>query len=135
MRCGAVRCCTEEQRTIWVCNTGGCTIKVSEATFKRPLPAFRLINNPFPATLRPGACLPVVVAYRAEEREPIPCTLLIKSNDTAQPVVYVDVIASTDWTCCDREERCCGCGEKRRSCCCGHDRKDCCNGAGHHHHD
>lgn len=127
---GAVRCCTEEQRTIWVCNTGGCVIKVSQAVFKTPLRAFRLINNPFPAALRPGACLPLVIAYRAEEREPIPCTLLIKSDDSAVPVLCVDVVASTDWTCCGEEDRCHGCGEKQRSCCCGRDRKDCRHGVG-----
>ncbi len=131
---GAVRCRTEAQRTIWVCNTGNCFINVIEAAFKYPLRAFRLVNDPFPATLRPGACLPVVIAYRAEEREPIPCALLIKSDDPVHPVLCVDVVASTDWTCCGEKDCCGGCGEKPQSCCCGEKRRACCS-EGERHRD
>jgi hypothetical protein len=36
--------------------------------FKRKNRHWRLVNDPFPATLHPGSCLALVIQYRATER-------------------------------------------------------------------
>ena len=117
---GGVKCCTREQRTVSLCNTGACELQVGEVALRHRHRAFRLINNPFPATLRPGSCLSVVIQYRAVEKVPTACELVIHSNDPETPVKCLDVIAHTIW------ETCCGCcGEPRKSCC-EEPRKPCC---------
>ncbi len=123
---GGVRCCTSEQRTIWLNNTGGCDLQVSRVELRRRHHAFRLVNDPFPVVLRSGASLAVVIEYRAEEREPWPCELVVHSNDPAEPVKCVPVVAYTNWDCC-RDDHCheacrdccrpprkCGCDERRK---------------------
>jgi hypothetical protein len=78
---GGVKCCTRAQHTVSLCNTGACELQVGQVALRHPHHAFRLINNPFPATLRPGSCLSVVIQYRAIEKEPRACELVIHSND------------------------------------------------------
>ncbi|MGH7049534.1 MAG: hypothetical protein ACREE5_02685, partial [Acetobacteraceae bacterium] len=67
-------------------------------------PHWKLINNPFPATLAPGSCLGVVIRYKATEKCPIACELVIESDDPAMPVKTLDVMAYTVWDecCCKR---------------------------------
>lgn len=96
--CGAV------EKTISVCNIGECGLHISSVEFKRPRRHFKLIDNPFPATLPVGACLGVVIRYTAS-CEPECCELVIKSDDPEHPVRCLDVVAYTRCRC--EKERCC----------------------------
>jgi Pro-kumamolisin, activation domain len=111
---GGVRCCTQAQRTLWLCNTGDCALSVSKVAFKHHHHALRLVNDPFPAILHAGSCLPVVVEYRAKEREPVLCELVIQSDDPTDSVKCVDVIAYTICDCCKKETERCEC-ERRQA--------------------
>ena len=117
---GGVKCCQREQRRVSVCNVGDCALHVASVALKRPRRHVRLINNPFPATLHPGSCLDVVIQYRATERVPKACELIITTDDPDDPVRCLDVIAWTNWDCCN-ECSCEGrkecCGDRRQSCC------------------
>jgi hypothetical protein len=118
---GGVSACCCADRTLSVCNTGDCALRVTGVRFKRRSRHWRLLNNPFPTTLRPGSCLPVVIQYRANEKCPRPCELVIESNDPTTPVKFVEVLAYTIWDTCPkggcedcRKEDCDDC---RRNCC------------------
>jgi photosystem II stability/assembly factor-like uncharacterized protein len=113
---GGIKCGRRPQRTLSICNVGDCNLQVTEVAFKHERRHFRLINNPFPAALRPGSCLDVVIQYRANERVPKPCELVIRSDDPNTPIKCVDVIAFTVWDCCEEHRREC-CEEHRRECC------------------
>jgi hypothetical protein len=117
---GGVKCCRREQRRVSVCNVGECPLHVSRVRFRRRRRHFRLINNPFPATLHPGSCLDVVIQYRATERVPRSCELVIMSDDPDHPVRHLDLIAWTIWECC--EECRCECRKE----CCKDRREECC---------
>ena len=129
---GGVKCGHKAFRTITVCNVGECDLHVSEVAFKRWSRHWRLVHNPFPATLHPGSFLNVVIRYTARQSEPWPCGLVIRSNDPEHPVREVDVIA---WTrCCCRE--CCEDCREHRHCeehhepCCAEHHRHCCHGGG-----
>jgi hypothetical protein len=119
---GGVTACCCADRTISVCNVGDCKLHVSSVAFKRKSRYWKLINNPFPATLHPGSCLSVVIRYKAGEKCPRPCELVISSDDPATPVKTIDLLAYTIWNecgckkCCDecRKETC----EKSHAECC-----------------
>ncbi len=113
---GGVQRCHREQRTLTLCNTGGCSLHISAVEFKHKRRHLRLINNPFPATIRPGSCLSVVIQYFANERVPRPGELIIRSDDPSDPVRTLEIIAYTIWDCCDKS-----CKEPRKECC-----GDCC---------
>jgi hypothetical protein len=80
--------------------------------------------------------LEVVIEYRAIEREPHPCRLVVHSSDPVRPEIMVDVIAHTVWDGCPgecddpcRQRGCscggcggCGCGADRHR---SHQRHDC----------
>jgi len=117
---GGVKCCTSEQRTVSLCNTGACELHIAEVALRRQHKAFRLINNPFPATLRPGSCLSVVVQYHAIEKEPKACQLVIHCDDPHAPVTLLDIVAHTICDCCS------GCCDEPRKSCCGERPKECC---------
>ena len=108
--------CGSAEKTVSICNIGRCELQVTRVAFRRKRRHFRLINNPFPATLPPGACLGVVIQYRAH-CEPECCELMIESDDPDVPVRCLDVVAYT------RCEEKCGCGKKDCRCrqdnCCG----------------
>lgn len=91
-------CCAD--RTLSICNTGDCALSVTSVHFRRKSRRWKLLNNPFPATLRPGSCLPIVIQYHADEKCPRPCELVIESNDPVTPVRYVEVRAYTLWHGC-----------------------------------
>jgi hypothetical protein len=105
---GAVKACCTEERTISICNTGDCKLLVSEVSFRRKNKHWKLINNPFPATLHSGSCLAVAIRYKATERYPRPCELIIASDDPAEPVKSIELLAATIWSdcgchkCCDK---------------------------------
>jgi hypothetical protein len=104
---GEVPACCEEERTISVCNVGDCKLHVFSVAFKRKSRHWKLINDPFPATLHPGSCLAVVIRYKADEKFPRACELVIDSDDPTTPVKTLDVLAATVWShgcccsCCD----------------------------------
>lgn len=129
---GGVKCGERATRTISVCNVGECDLHVEEVHFERRSRHWRLIHNPFPATLHAGSCLNVVIAYKATQSEPRPCELVIRSDEPHRQFRRVDVIA---WTrCCCRD--CCSSCRHGRPCdehhteCCERHHHDCC---GHHH--
>ena len=64
---GGVKCGRRAFRTIAVCNVGDCDLHVNEVAFKRKSRHWKLVHNPFPATLHPGSCLNVVIRYNATE--------------------------------------------------------------------
>jgi HYDIN/CFA65/VesB family protein len=139
---GGVKCGRLAFRTIEVCNVGDCDLRVTKVDFKHRNRHWRLVHNPFPATLHPGSCLNVVIRYKATQREPRPCELAITSDDPLTPVREIEVIA---WTlcCCKKccEECCAGrcCGAHHKECCENH-RRECCEEDRHeeddarHHH-
>jgi hypothetical protein len=117
---GGVKCCHREQKTIAICNTGDCSLHVHSVKFKHKRRHYRLINNPFPATLRPGACLELVIQYIAAEKVSRGCELAIHSDDPGEPEKFVEVFAYTIWDCCSE------CHEERPKCHCKEQRKECC---------
>jgi hypothetical protein len=112
---GGVKACCRAERTISICNVGDCSLHVTSVAFKRKNRHWKLINNPFPATLHPGSCLGVVIRYKATEKCPVCCELIITSDDPVNPIKTLDVMAYTIWTQC-------GCKQ-----CCEDCRKGCCN--------
>lgn len=116
---GAVCCGKREQRILWLSNTGGCNLKVESAALRHPHHALRLINNPFPATLRPGSSLAVAIDYHAIEDEPHAHELVIHSDDPDAPVRCIEIVATT--TCCCDKPSCCEtkpCCEPQKPCGC-----------------
>jgi kumamolisin len=110
---GAVPACCRVERTIAICNVGDCKLHVSSVVFKRKSRHWKLVNNPFPATLQPGSCLGVVIRYIATEKLPRSCDLVITSDDPTDPVKALEVLATTVW------EDCCSkcCDDCRKGCC------------------
>jgi hypothetical protein len=111
---GGVKACCLGERTISICNVGDCALHVTNVAFKRKSKHWKLINNPFPATLPPGSCLNLLIRYKATEKCPKGCELVIASDDPVTPVKNLDVIAYTIWSD-DREKN--GCDERRNGCC------------------
>ena len=73
------------ERTISICNVGDCKLNVTDVALKRNSKYWKLINNPFPATLHPGSCLNVLIRYKAAEKCPRPSELIIVSDDPDSP--------------------------------------------------
>jgi Abnormal spindle-like microcephaly-assoc'd, ASPM-SPD-2-Hydin len=113
-------CCAE--RTISICNVGDCNLNVTSVVFKRKSHHWKLINDPFPATLHPGSCLGVAIQYKATEKCPRCMELVITSDDPNTPVKTLDVMAYTIWSDCGCK-RCC---EDCRKGCCEKTHKECC---------
>jgi hypothetical protein len=105
---GAVKACCTEERTLSICNVGDCKLQVTDVSFRRKNKHWKLINNPFPATLHPGSCLGLVIRYKATERYPRACELIITCDDPTEPVKIIELLAATIWndcgckTCCDK---------------------------------
>lgn len=110
---GGVKCCHVKERILTICNTGDCNLHVKHVHFKRRRRHYRLINNPFPATIRPGSCLDLVIQYKATERISRGCELIIRCDDPHHPVRRIEVFGYTVWGCCE----CCSGGEHRKDCC------------------
>jgi hypothetical protein len=117
---GGVQCCRKAFRTISVCNVGDCDLHVSKVAFEHRSRHWRLVHNPFPATLHPGSCLDVVIRYKATQKEPACSEVVITSDDPVTPVREVEAIA---WTRCCCKECCEECRERR---CCHEHHKECC---------
>ncbi|HEY3417089.1 MAG TPA: choice-of-anchor D domain-containing protein, partial [Armatimonadota bacterium] len=106
---GGVKACCRAERSISICNVGDCDLHVTSVAFKRKSHHWKLINNPFPATLHPGSCLCVVIRYKATEKCPRSCELVIMSDDPHTPVKTLDVLAYTLWDDCDDRKDCDDC--------------------------
>ena len=52
---GGVKACTGAEHTLAICNVGECDLHVTSVAFKRKSCYWKLMNNPFPATLHPGS--------------------------------------------------------------------------------
>jgi hypothetical protein len=109
---GGVKACCRAERTVTICNVGECALHVTSVKFKRKNPHWKLINNPFPATLHPGSCLGVVIRYKATEKCPIASELVITSDDPTTPVKTLDVMAYTIWDECGCKRDCDECHGK-----------------------
>jgi hypothetical protein len=103
---GAVKACCTEERTLSLCNVGDCKLFVSDVAFKHKSKHWKLINNPFPATLHPGSCLGLVIRYKATERYPRACELIIHSDDPTDPVKIIEMLAATIWSECGCKTGC-----------------------------
>lgn len=103
---GGVKACCRVERTIQICNVGDCKLHVSSVAFKHKNPHWKLINNPFPATLHPGSSLNVVIRYKATERIARAEELVIKSDDPTDPVKTLEVLAWTIWDECQCRKSC-----------------------------
>ena len=86
---GAVKACCTEERTLSISTIGDCKLKVTDVSFRRKNKHWKLINNPFPATLHPGSCLGLVIRYKATERYPRACELIITCDDPTEPVKII----------------------------------------------
>jgi hypothetical protein len=113
---GVTACCCAE-RLLTLCNVGDCKLDVTGVALKRRHRNWKLVNNPFPATLQPGSCLGVVVRYRATEKCPRSAELVITSDDPTLPVKTMDLLAYTVWDSgCAKPD----CDDCRRGCCSTH---------------
>jgi hypothetical protein len=119
-------CCAD--RSIYICNVGDCTLHVTSVHFKRKSRQWRLLHNPFPTDVPPGACLPLVIQYRAIDMCPRPCELIIESDDQATPIKTLELLAYTMPSDCgctaEHRDECCRQGY---ACCC--DDEECEEGA------
>jgi hypothetical protein len=128
---GGVKACSGAERTVSICNVGDCNLNVASVAFKRKSRHWKLVNNPFPATLHPGSCLGVVIRYKATEKCPRCCELVVTSDDPDTPVKILDVMAYTIWNsggckqCCDECKK--GCCNKQHTECCEGCADDCCD--------
>ncbi len=122
--------CGVAQKTVSICNVGKCDLHVSSVAFRRERRHFKLISNPFPATLPRGCCLKIAIQYQAS-CEPECCELVIVSDDPTDPVKNLDVVAFTRCykPCkkeCDEEkpgkkkhdEDVCESSDENDACCC-----------------
>ena len=114
-------CCAD--RTVSICNVGDCALHVASVRLNRSSRHWKLLNNPFPATLHSGPCLGVVIRYRATEKCQRPCELIIECDDPNTPVRTLHVLAYTVWESCECKECC---EECRKGCCEKRDHGPCC---------
>ena len=118
---GGVKACCLGERTISICNVGDCKLNVTSVAFKRKSKHWKLINNPFPAMLLPGSCLSVLIRYKATEKCPRCCELVITTDDPETPVKILDVMAYTIWS----HDGCKNCDDCRNGCCEKHHNESC----------
>jgi hypothetical protein len=119
---GGVTACCCADRTLSICNTGDCDLHVRSVRFKRNSRYWKVLHNPFPATLHAGSCLSVVIRYKATEKCPRCCELIIESDDPNTPVRILELLAYTIWDPCG----CKGCCEDCRKGCCDKPHRDPC---------
>jgi hypothetical protein len=131
---GGVTACCCADRTLSICNVGGCSLHVTSVRFKRKSHHWKLLLHPFPATLHPGSCLDVVIRYKATEKCARSCELVIESDDPVMPVKTLEVLAYTIWDdgcckehcedckngCCQKQHKECHC-QQGYECCCDDD--------------
>lgn len=115
---GGVKACCVGERTIAICNSGKCALKVRKVRFSRKNKHWQLVNNPFPARLAPGSCLDLLIRFKAGDKCPKCLELVIESDDPKTPVKRLDLMAYTVWqqSCeCKPDCKCeckCRCGDE-----------------------
>ena len=90
---GVVSAWSAGEKTISVCNTGGCSLNVTSATVN--CTDFTLVNNPFPALVSPDSCLDLTVAFTPTLPGPRTCEVTISSDDPDTPKVVRTLTART----------------------------------------
>jgi photosystem II stability/assembly factor-like uncharacterized protein len=107
------------RQTLSICNTGDCDLHVTRVAFRPPSPRdeappaargracdqkclnFRILTNPFPATVHPGSCLGVLLEYVPTCDPAASCELVIESNDPDLPhrtVMVTGRLRQTLWS-------------------------------------
>jgi len=114
-------CCAD--RTVSICNVGDCALHVTSVRLNRSSRHWKLLHNPFPATLHAGSCLSVVIRYKATEKCQRSCELIIECDDPDTPVKTIEVLAYTIWEPCGCKEHC---EECRKGCCEKREHGPCC---------
>lgn len=92
---GAVCAGTLAEKSVTLCNVGACDLHVSSVAFVSSCPDFTLVNNPFPATLKPGSCNNFVIRFTPSSCGAKTCTLAITSDDPGSPTITLTVTANT----------------------------------------
>ena len=75
---GAVCSATAAERVINVCNTGTCALSVTSAV--PSCSDFTVVNNPFPASVGAGECIPVTVKYTPQSLGAHSCNLAVATS-------------------------------------------------------
>ena len=75
---GAVCSATAAERVINVCNTGTCALSVTSAV--PSCSDFTVVNNPFPASVGAGECIPVTVKYTPQSLGAHSCNLVVATS-------------------------------------------------------
>ncbi len=120
---GGVKACCVGERVLTLSNTGPCPLHIQHVGLQRSSKYWKLVNNPFPATLAPGAALDLLIRYKGEEKCPRAQAVVIKSDDPACPERVLDLLAYTVWQ--PRSGKGCDCGKPGCEVC-----SDCCCDAG-----
>lgn len=93
---------TRVQQRLAFSNVGDCDLHVTRVGFEGcrcpGCETLKLVRNPFPATLHPGASLDLVLQYTAIGGSACTRHLAVHSDDPDRPVVTVDVSAMTKMT-------------------------------------
>jgi len=87
--------CAEElqEKTISVCNVGDCDLEVFEVS--TTCADFRVINNPFPATVGMDFCVDVTVQFTPITAGNKSCFLKIVSDDADESQLFVSLTGNT----------------------------------------
>jgi hypothetical protein len=90
---GVTSAWTPADKTVEVCNIGGCNLSVTSAS--TTCADFTLVHNPFPATMSPGSCLDLVVRFTPQLPGRRTCDLQVASDDPNSPLVSRTLTART----------------------------------------
>jgi hypothetical protein len=112
------------EREISICNTGDCKLNVSSVTLTHDSKYWKLVNNPFPASLHPGSCMNVLIRYKGGQKCPTPNKLIIKSDDPETPKKKLRLLA---YTGSGTSPKGCGCGHGNEACGYGGCHDTCCD--------
>jgi hypothetical protein len=83
------------EKSVSVCNVGGCDLNVTSAAFEPPCADFALVDNPFPANVSHDACVGLTIRFTPTSIGPKSCTLVIRSDDPDTPTIVRTVTANT----------------------------------------
>jgi hypothetical protein len=93
---------TRVQQRLTLSNVGDCDLHITKVGFEGcrcpGCNTLKLVRNPFPATLHPGASLDLVLQYTATGGSACTRHLVIHSDDPDHPVVTIEVSAMTKMT-------------------------------------
>jgi hypothetical protein len=93
---------TRVQQRLTFSNVGDCDLHITKFGFEGcrcpGCDTLKLVRNPFPATLHPGASLDLVLQYTATGGSACTRHLVVHSDDPDHPVVTIDVSAMTKMT-------------------------------------